>query len=484
MFACQNQGGSCFSVKRVLFSIGILFLCGIGGCKNNEEPQAFMGMKPDEYFVCSYENTSEDDGKKRENGTVVINSKGDVEKTFSGGYVDKIITKDGYIVGKKNGIISKDETLILSLPKGDGSYSTGVYETGKEQWLIEPGELRLTSFGVDGTGRLDNINIGPQMYDRFFEKISSYEETRQCYGDQELRNETDINGITKIVDKEGKTVLTAEEFYKKNASLITKPQTDPENIVLYDVYNSDCWQLGYKEEDGYYYANCLCTSDGKIIEIEGLDYLNIHAGFQRFEHSWNADSCYSDRYLKLLDYDSDGEWILKLDGASVRQLYLPESEEIDYEGQDLFVLQDNNTYQIYDAKKEKVSCKIQTQEDALFELILIGPESYIGRFLRQSTDNPEDYKSICKFLIGGKEKIIDYTDYIGTEIIGNGYSVIVIKEDGKETSFIVYEDGSYNKKMDKKVLWADKENYLSYENNTFSFYSREDKLVKNVKIEN
>ena len=339
----------------------------LGGC---EETKAFMGLKEDEYFVCSYANTFEDGGKRRESRAVLINNKGEIVKEFPGGYIDGILTKDGYMVGQENGIISKDETLNLFFPKGDGSYSTGIYETREEQWLIEPGESLAKSWGVGENGRLESFNIGQQMYDRFFKKISSYEEARQCYGEQELRNETDINGITKIVDKEGNTVLTAEEFYEK----------------------------------------------------------------------------------------------------------------IDYEGQDLFLLQDGNTYQIYDAEKEKVSCKIQTQEESLSEILLIGSESYLGRFLKQSTDNPEGYESICKFLIGGKEKIINYTDYIGSKIIGNGYSVIVINEDGKEISFIVYKDGSYNKKIDKKVLWADEKYYLSYKNNIFSFYDMKDKLVKDINM--
>lgn len=467
-------------MKKVLFAIGVIFLTGLlGGC---EETKAFMGLKEDEYFVCSYANTFEDDGKRRESGAVLINNKGEIVKEFPGGYIDGILTKDGYMVGQENGIISKDETLILFFPKGDGSYSTGIYETREEQWLIEPGESLTKSWGVGETGRLESFNIGQQMYDRFFEKISSYEEARQCYGEQELRNETDINGITKIVDKEGNTILTAEEFYEKNAALIQKPMSDPKNIQLYDVYNNDCWRLGYKKEDGYYYTECLCTSDGKIIEIDGLNYLNIHVGFQRCEYSWDMVECYSDKYLALLDYDRNEEWILKIDGESVKRLSIPESERIDYEGQDLFLLQDGNTYQIYDAEKEKVSCKIQTQEESLSEILLIGSESYLGRFLKQSTDNPEGYESICKFLIGGKEKIIDYTDYIGSKIIGNGYSVIVINEDGKEISFIVYKDGSYDKKIDKKVLWADEKYYLSYKNNIFSFYDMKDKLVKDINM--
>ena len=192
-------------------------------------------------------------------------------KIFPGGYIYEILTKDGYITEQKNGIVSKDDTLILFFPTEDDSYRTGVYKIGEEKWLIDPekGEPQVAGTGFDpATGRLLNFSIGKQEYNRFFEKIPNRESAKVYYGEQELQNETDGNGNTQIVDKAGNTVLTAEEFYKKNAALTTKPQSGPEEICLYDVYNSDCWRVGYKKNDGFSYAQCLCTADGKIIEMQ------------------------------------------------------------------------------------------------------------------------------------------------------------------------------------------------------------------------
>lgn len=141
-------------------------------------------------------------------------------------------------------------------------------------------------------------------------------------------------------------------------------------------------------------------------------------------------------------------------------------------------MQDGDTYQIYDGEKEEVSCKIGAQESPYHFIFLIGPTSYFGSYTVQPSEDPETYKAGYKFVLNGKEKTVDYSDVTSIDLLGNGYSIILIKENGKDVSFIVYKDGSFQKKSDKEILWADKEYYMSYENHTFSFYNMEDILIK------
>ena len=77
---------------------------------------------------------------------------------------------------------------------------------------------------------------------------------------------------------------------------------------------------------------------------------------------------------------------------------------------------------------------------------------------------------------------MDYSDVTSVDLLGNGCSIILIKENGKDVSYIVYKDGSFNK-SDKEILWADKAYYMSYGDNTFSFYNMEDTLIKKYIIE-
>ena len=101
----------------------------------------------------------------------------------------------------------------------------------------------------------------------------------------------------------------------------------------------------------------------------------------------------------------------------------------------------------------------------------------------QPSEDPETYKAGYKFVLNGKEKTVDYSDVTSVDLLGNGYSIIIIKENGKDVSFIVYKDGSFQKKSDKEILWADKEYYMSYDDHTFSFYNMEDTLIKKYIIE-
>ena len=100
----------------------------------------------------------------------------------------------------------------------------------------------------------------------------------------------------------------------------------------------------------------------------------------------------------------------------------------------------------------------------------------------QPSENLETYKAGYKFVLNGKEKTVDYSDVTSVDLLGNGYSIILIKENGRDVSYIVYKDGSFNK-SDKEILWADKAYYMSYEENTFSFYNMEDTLIKKYIIE-
>ena len=229
--------------------------------------------------------------------------------------------------------------------------------------------------------------------------------------------------------------------------------------------------------------NAYVLPTEKIIKIPGLDYLNINASFRRCKYTWDGIECSSDKYLILTNEDQDHDYYLKLEGAAVNLLPIPASEKISYQGQNLFLLQDGDTYQIYDGEKEEVSCKIDAQERPYHFISLIGPTSYFGSYTVQPSEDPETYKAGYKFVLNGKEKTVDYSDVTSVDLLGNGYSIILIKENGKDVSFIVYKDGSFQKKSDKEILWADKEYYMSYEDHTFSFYNMEDTLIKKYIIE-
>ena len=123
-------------MKRKIF-LFLVLLIFISGCSENEENN-FIQLEPDEYFVCNYQASYQAEEGSSDDGAVLLNQKGNVVEKFPGGYIYEILTKDGYITGQKNGIVSKDDTLILFFPTEDDSYRTGVYKIGEEKWLIDP----------------------------------------------------------------------------------------------------------------------------------------------------------------------------------------------------------------------------------------------------------------------------------------------------------------------------------------------------------
>ena len=249
-----------------------------------------------------------------------------------------------------------------------------------------------------------------------------------------------------------------------------------ENAGLFDDINVVDGDINYSDDDIERLS--MIISLKKIIEIDGLDYLNINASFRRCKYTWDGIECSSDKYLILTNEDQNYDYYLKLEGAAANLLPIPASEKISYQGQNLFLLQDGDTYQIYDGEKKEVSCKIDAQERPYHFISLIGPTSYFGSYTVQPSEDPETYKAGYKFVLNGKEKTVDYSDVTSIDLLGNGYSIILIKENGKNVSFIVYKDGSFQKKSGKEILWADKEYYMSYEDHTFSFYNMEDILIK------
>ena len=167
-------------MKKIFWLLAVLVF--FSGCSKKEE-NSFIDLGPDDYFVCSYEASYQTEKASSDCEAVLLNHDGKVIAEFPGGYVSGIITKDGYMTGKKNGVVSKDDTLILFFQTDDGGgYRTGVYKIGEEQWLIEPeeGESQIIGIGLDTTGRLKNFSIGKQEYDRSFEKIPNSEAAKIC----------------------------------------------------------------------------------------------------------------------------------------------------------------------------------------------------------------------------------------------------------------------------------------------------------------
>ena len=84
--------------KLFVFWIVLLFL---SGCSKKEE-NSFNDLGPDDYFVCSYEASYQTEKASSDCEAVLLNHDGKVIAEFPGGYVSGIITKDGYMTGKKN----------------------------------------------------------------------------------------------------------------------------------------------------------------------------------------------------------------------------------------------------------------------------------------------------------------------------------------------------------------------------------------------
>ena len=115
--------------KFFVFWVVLLFF---SGCSKKEE-NSFIDLEPDDYFVCSYETSYQTEEASSDYETVLLNHDGKVIAEFPGGYVSGILTKDGYMTGKKNGVVSKDDTLILFFQTDDGGgYRAGVYKIGEK----------------------------------------------------------------------------------------------------------------------------------------------------------------------------------------------------------------------------------------------------------------------------------------------------------------------------------------------------------------
>lgn len=466
--------------KIIVFLFEIIFIC-LGSCADKKENQRFMGMEHDEYFICSYESPSENGQRGAETGAALLNSKGELVEEFPGGFIRSILTEDGFMIQQENGIISKGTTLILSFPADTWNYRTGAYLAGENRWLYESEEPVPCIENYDDTGRLNNFQFGNEFYDRFFKKISNQEAAVTYLGTEQLHNETDENGNTKIVNKDGKTVLTSETFYQKNSSVFSESQSKPQSIELYDVYNKDCWQIGYETEGMYFPNICLCRSDGTIIEIQGLDYLNMDMGIDRYSYEHGASYLESGKYLRMTDNTSGREYCIKIEGTTAKLLELPEAEQVTYEGNDLFLLENKNTYEIYDGEKSNISCSIDVGEEPSgnIPIEILGKNAY---YQNQIIDIEGRETIQYKFILQNKEKNVDGLDVESILRLENGCSIIVINEKGNKVSLIVHSDGSYDEKTGKTVKWANNGYYLIYEKNMFFIYDMQDQLIKKVKL--
>lgn len=464
--------------KVIVFLFGIILVC-LGGCSDKKENQTFMGMEPDEYFICSYESPSENSARGKEDGAALINSKGELVEEFSGGFIRSILTEDGFMMQQGNGVISKGTTLLLSFPVDTWNYRTGAYLVGENCWLYESKESVPCVENYDDTGRLKNFQFGNEFYDRFFKKMPNEQTAVTYWGTEKLHNETDENGSNKIVNQDGKVVLTSETFYQKNNFLLSEPQSEPGNIELYDVYNEDCWKIGYQAEGMDFPKMCLCRSDGTVIEVQGLDYLNMDMGIDRYSYERGASSLESNRYLRMTDYTSEKEYCIKIEGTTAKLLELPEAEKTTYEGNDLFLLQNNNVYKIYDGEKEEVSCSVDMGKEASenIPIEILGKKAYYEKHIRDI----EGRETIqYKFVFQDKVKNVNGSDVESILKLENGCTII--NEKGNKLSLIVNRDGSYNEKTGKIVEWANDDYYLAYEKNTFSIYNMKDEPIKKIKL--
>ena len=466
--------------KVIVFLFGIILVC-LGGCIDKKQNQTFMGMEHEEYFICSYESPSENSQRGAENGAALLNSRGELVEEFQGGFIRSILTEDGFMIQQENGVISKGTTLIISFPEDTWNYRTGAYLVGENRWLYESREPVSCIENYDDTGRLNNFQFGNEFYDRFLKKIPNEETAITYCGTEQLHNETDENGNIKIVNKDGKVMLTSETFYQKNSSVFSESQLEPKSIELYDVYNKDCWQIGYEVEGMYFPKVCLCRSDGTIIEIQGLDYLNMDMGIDRYSYENGASSLESDRYLRMTDNTSGREYCIKIEGATAKLMEMPEAEQVMYEGNDLFLLQNKNAYQIYDGEKLDISCSIDMGEEPSdnIPIEILGKNAY---YQNQIIDIEGREAIQYKFIFQDKERKVDGSDVESILRLENGCSIIVINEKGNNVSLIVHSDGSYDEKTGKTVKWANNGYYLTYEKNMVFIYDMKDQLIKRVKL--
>ena len=231
----------------------------------------------------------------------------------------------------------------------------------------------------------------------------------------------------------------------------------------------------------YFPKVCLCKSDGTIIEIQGLDYLNMDMGIDRYSYENGASSLESDRYLRMTDNTSGREYCIKIEGASAKLMELPEAEQVTYEGNDLFLLQNKNAYQIYDGEKLDISCSIDMGEEPSdnIPIEILGKNAY---YQNQIIDIEGREAIQYKFIFQDKERKVDGSDVESILRLENGCSIIVINEKGNNVSLIVHSDGSYDEKTGKTVKWANNGYYLTYEKNMVFIYDMKDQLIKSVKL--
>ena len=465
-------------VKRNLFLFFAVLL--FSGCSKKEE-NSFIDLEQDDYFVCSYEASYQTEEVSSDYEAVLLNSEGELVEEFPGGFIRSILTEDGFMIQQGNGVVSKGTTLIISFPEDTWNYRTGAYLVGENRWLYESGEPVSCIEHYDDTGRLNNFQFGNEFYDRFFKKIPNEESAVTCCGTEQLHNEPDRNGNIRIVNKDGKVMLTPETFYQKNSSVFSESQLKPKSIELYDVYNKDCWKISYEVEGMYFPKVCLCKADGTIIEIQGLDYLNMDMGIDRYSYEYGVSSLESNQYLRLTDNISGREYCIKIEGAAAKLVELPEAEQVTYEGNNLFLLQNKNVYQIYDGKKSDIFCSINVGEEPSdnISVQILGKNAY---YQNQIIDIEGKEAIQYKFIFQNKERNVDGSDVKSILRLKNGCSIIVINEKGSNVSLIVHSDGSYDEKIGKMVKWANDQYYLTYEKNMFFIYDMQDQLIKRIKL--
>lgn len=428
----------------------------------------------EEYYLCSEGDTDNNSNKN----SFLLDSEGKVVEAFPGYYVYFVIDKEGFLLDRYAGKISSGTFLVLTSSKDIHTSVSGVYAVGENKWIIDPKE-RFVGYKGDGNGRVTRLKFGDSEYNYLSKIASEDKKTQPCYGEKGLHTETGEAGKDKIVDKDGNNVLDAQTFYQINKPLVPAPIDDIYYpiISILDVINENCFLITYLQKE------YLCSADGRVISISGLDYLSSDYRFYREEDSTGNTVYTSSKYLLLCNNNHD-RYHVKVEKSEVTLLDMPESDEIYYQGNGLYLLKNQDEYCIYDGEKGVETCTFSLKGKRTMYVSSIGQKSHLRGIIDKQNDKSVMLKEI-EIINEPDVLILKEENVRGPIIADDGFTILDIYDEKEDEtiSYIMNRAGECVKKISGKVVWADKDYYLLSKEGCFCIFdSIEDNLIISLPV--
>lgn len=440
----------------------------LSGTQTSKQSREFS---VDEYYLCSEGNT---DNKRKEN-CFLLDSEGNIVESFPGYYVRLVIDSEGLLLDRYAGNVSSGTLLVLASSKDTDAPVGGVYTVGENKWLIEPKE-KFTGHGWNETGRLTELQFGTTRYTYHRGMLSENQQNADWYGQKGLHTEKDASGTCRIIDKNGKTLLDAETFYQLNKPMVQAPVPISDyysGIGIKDVMNENCFLVNYMGKE------YLCSAEGKIILIKGIDYLSSDYFFSREEHSSRGETYASDKYLSLCDSNRD-KYHIKVENNTATLLDIPESDTISYKGNGFYLLEDQNQCHIYDGKENMETDTFDAE--GFISVDIMGQKSYLAYTVESQHD---EHVGVKIAMILNRPDIVSFKlEHMNEPIIADDGIVLLSNYDeqnNKITTFMMNRSGECIKEMEGKIVWADKNYYLVSDEEGFSVFDMKDQLIAEYK---